>query len=250
MPADVLLVIPAFREQLRLPPYLRELLAMLSPARFTTEILVVDDGSPESDRQQLVSAMPTGTFGSCLVRAPLLVPENHGKGHSIQQGWRAGGEARWLGFLDADGATPASEVMRLLELATQTASDPLPCYWASRIRMLGKKTNRTQGRYLLGRIFANLASAYIGLPVYDTQCGFKLIPSVTYRKIEPLLQEARFCFDVELLLAVNHVGAEVHEVPVDWRDVPGGHVNAVWDGIAMLGRLPPIRARARNWPRV
>jgi len=246
MAVDVLLVIPAFREQLRLPPFLRELLAVLSTARFRTEILVVDDGSPALEQQQLVAALPTGIFGACEVRPPLLIPENHGKGHSILQGWRAG-DARWFGFVDADGATPVDEVMRLLDLATQTAAESPPCYWASRIRMLGRKTNRTQGRYLLGRIFANLASFYIKLPVYDTQCGFKLIPAGTYRKIAPLLHEARFCFDVELLLAVDHVGASVMEVPVDWRDVPGGHVNAIWDGISMLGRLPAIRARAQSW---
>jgi hypothetical protein len=116
--------------------------------------------------------------------------------------------------------------------------------------MLGRKTNRTLGRYLLGRLFANVASAMIGLPVYDTQCGLKLVPSVHYRKFAPLLKEERFCFDIELLLAAHHAAVSVMEIPIDWRDVPGGHVHALRDGLAMLWRLTVIRRRAKHWPRV
>jgi dolichyl-phosphate beta-glucosyltransferase len=49
----------------------------------------------------------------------------------------------------------------------------------------------------------------IKLPVYDTECGLKLVPAVYYRKIAPLLKEERFCFDIELLLAVQHAAAPV-----------------------------------------
>jgi glycosyltransferase involved in cell wall biosynthesis len=247
MAADVFLVIPAFREIHRLPPFLRELAAALSGAPFQTEILVVDDGSPRDEQERLAVAIQPGATGACRVLEPMRLEENHGKGHSIILGWQAGDDAAWLGFLDADGATPADEVVRLLTLATRSATPPPACLWASRIRMLGRRTNRTLGRYLLGRVFANLASQIIGLPVYDSQCGFKLVPRCHYDKVAPLLQEPRFCFDIELLLALHHVGATVVEIPIDWRDVPGGHVHTIRDGLAMLRRLPAIRRRAKSW---
>jgi dolichyl-phosphate beta-glucosyltransferase len=250
MAADVLLVIPAFREVRRLPPYLRDLLAVLSPARFTTEILIVEDGSPSGEQQELLSALSLGTVGACRVLEPVFLPENRGKGHTIIQGWRSGGPARWFGFVDADGAVPAYEVLRLLDLALHMDSTPPSCVWASRQAQTGKKIRRSLGRRLLGRLFAGFVSRSTGLRVYDPQCGFKLIPDFYYQKIAPLLQESRFCFDIELLLAVCHAGADIVEVPIDWRDVPGGQLHPLRDGMAMLSRLPAIRRRAKSWPSV
>jgi glycosyltransferase involved in cell wall biosynthesis len=251
MGADIFLVIPAFRELLRLPPYLKQLTATLASASFTTEILIVDDGSPADEQQRLLGALSIGTFGSCRVLDPLLLPANHGKGYVIIEGWRTGAasEARWFGFVDADGAIPDYEVLRVLEMALSNDKTQPPCLWASRVRLLGKDIHRTHGRHLLGRIFANLVSKMIDLPVYDTQCGFKLIPRCHHGKIVPLLAEARFCFDIELLLAARHAGAEVVEIPIDWHHVTGGQIHPIRDGIAMLGRLPAIQDRAKNWPR-
>jgi glycosyltransferase involved in cell wall biosynthesis len=250
MAADFFLVIPAFREAQRLPPFLGGLVKLLAAEKFSTEILIVDDGSPRAEQEALRDALQIGTFGKCRVLGTLFLPENKGKGHAIMEGWRFAEGAAWVGFVDADGGAPAEEVVRLLEWASTCPIQPPPCLWAARVRMLGRKTNRTQGRYLLGRLFANIASAMIGLPVYDTQCGFKLVPSVHYRKIAPLLKEKRFCFDIELLLALHHAAAPVMEIPIDWRDVPGGHVHALRDGLAMLLRLTVIRRRAWRWPRV
>jgi dolichyl-phosphate beta-glucosyltransferase len=250
MAADFFLVIPAFRETQRLPVFLDSLKTLLSAAKFSTEILIVDDGSPRAEQQELRAKLPIGRFKKLHVLEPLFFPENHGKGHAISEGWKRAEGAAWVGFVDADGGAPAEEVVRLLEWAAACPLRPPPCLWASRIRMLGRKTNRTQGRYLLGRLFANVASAMIKLPVYDTQCGLKLVPAVYYRKIAPLLEEKRFCFDIELLLAVHHAAAPIMEIPIDWRDVPGGHVHALRDGFAMLVRLLVIRRRAWGWPRV
>jgi dolichyl-phosphate beta-glucosyltransferase len=250
MGADFFLVIPAFREAQRLPVFLGGLTTLLAAAKFSTDVLIVDDGSPRAEQQELRAKLQIGTFGKCRVLEPLFFPENHGKGHAISEGWKRAEGAAWVGFVDADGGAPAEEVLRLLDWAAACPLQPPPCLWASRIRMLGRKTNRTQGRYLLGRLFANVASAMVKLPVYDTQCGLKLVPTVYYRKIAPLLKEKRFCFDIELLLAVRHAAAPVMEVPIDWRDVPGGHVHALRDGFAMLWRLAIIRRRAWRWPRV
>jgi glycosyltransferase involved in cell wall biosynthesis len=248
MATDFLLVVPAYRESARLPPYLRELVAVLAPAPFKTEILVVDDGSSPDEHQKLLHALTLGSFGSCHVAAPLLLPVNQGKGHAILHGWRSAREAAWFGFLDADGAIPSYEVLRLLDMARSLDAPHPPCLWASRIRLLGRKIDRTLTRHLLGRMFATLVSKAIDLPVYDTQCGFKLIPHSCYQKIAPLLEEPRFCFDIELLLAVCHAGSAVLEIPIDWRDVPGGQVHPIRDGIAMLSRLPAILDRAKKWP--
>ena len=250
MASDILLVIPAFYEARRLPAYLGELAATLSTAKFETEILIVDDGSSPDEQRSLLQALTPGKFGACRIVEPILLPENRGKGHAIIHGWRSGGDARFYCFVDADGAIPAREVLRLLDMATCDVSLNPPCLWASRMPKPGRTVNRNPWRHLLSRVFAHVVSAFIQTRVYDNQCGFKIIPRRCYGKIASLLQEARFCFDIELLLAVRHVGTTIVEVPIDWRDVEGGHVHAVRDGMAMLSRLQAIRSRAKSWPKM
>jgi dolichyl-phosphate beta-glucosyltransferase len=250
MASDILLVIPAYNEVHRLPVYLRELAATLAAAAWETEILIVDDGSSPDQQQELLQAVTLGTSGTCRIAEPILLGRNEGKGHAIIHGWEAGGDHRYFCFVDADGAVPADEVLRLLNMAVTNASSHAPCLWSSRKPKPGRTVNRNPWRHVLGRIFAGVINAILQTPVYDNQCGFKIIPRDCYRKIAPLLQEARFSFDIELLLAVRHAGTAIVEVPIDWRDVEGGQFHAFRDGMAMLRRLSSIRSRAKNWPKI
>ena len=42
--------------------------------------------------------------------------------------------------------------------------------------MRGKKLERSLMRHLTGRVFATLVGIMIDSEIYDSQCGFKLIP--------------------------------------------------------------------------
>ena len=81
------------------------------------------------------------------------------------------------------------------------------------------------------------------IPVYDSQCGFKLIRRKCYEAIRSELREKRFAFDVELLVALRHIGAKVIEVPIDWFDVPGSKVHFVRDTARMVAAIIGIRMR-------
>jgi glycosyltransferase involved in cell wall biosynthesis len=241
---QVLLVIPAYREAGRLPSYLRELSGVLSHGGFSTAILIVDDGSPIEEQQALRGLIEIGTIGSCEILQPLVLPENRGKGGAVLAGWRSGVKADWLAFVDADGALSAAEVLRVLRLAVSGQQQTVYC--ASRVGEQQRLVRRRWNRWLLGRAFAQVVRFMLNLGISDSQCGFKLLPAACFHLVDPQLQEQGYCFDLELLLALQRRDVRIVEVPVNWLDQPGGKVRPLRDGIRMLRQLCRLRKRFRQ----
>ena len=243
MTPDFWIVIPAYREAHRLPPYLRDLSRSLASAPFTVQIQVVDDGSPPADLAALKSALADSSLETPLLTPLKILPENSGKGAAIKAGWDLAPAATpWIVFLDADGAIPAYEVLRVLSTVFMNRT-PTRAYFGSRQRMLGRHIERNLTRHLAGRVFATCVGVFINPHIYDSQCGFKCIPHATYRLFRFKLREPRFIFDVELLILLLAQGVSIEEIPVDWTDIPGGKVRLLRDVPSMLLGLVRIRLR-------
>ena len=243
---DFLLVIPAYRESHRLPVYLGALASELASQQLSAAILVVDDGSGVEETAALLREIDPIVRTRDNVLEPLCLPNNLGKGGTILAGWKSGHSTRWLGFVDADGAIPAGEVVRIFKMALADA-DAQKCWFASRIRMLGRDVDRNLRRHLSGRAFASLVGLLIHPGVYDSQCGFKLISADAYAAIRKWVTEPRFAFDVELLAALIEAGFPIEEVPIHWHDVAGSKVSFVRDTINMFRCLLKIRAKREGW---
>jgi dolichyl-phosphate beta-glucosyltransferase len=230
------LVVPAYNEARRLPNYLPQLSATLRKTPHSWRITVVDDGSRESESTQM---------RECVQRAGPRVsfhrlPNNQGKGAAIYAGWDLDFESEWLALLDADGSIPPYEVVRVLGMLSSDGPDAFFC---SRCKILGRTVQRSWIRHVGGRLFATFVSTVTGIPVYDSQCGFKLVRRRCYQAIKGHLHEKRFAFDVELLVALTAAGATVIELPIDWFDVPGSKVHFVRDTVQMLGSIVRLRTR-------
>ncbi len=151
------------------------------------------------------------------------LPSNSGKGGAVYAGWDLDYHSDWVGLLDADGSIPPHEALRILSLLEQ--DDTPDAFFASRCKILGRTVHRSRTRHAGGRLFATLVAVSTGIPVYDSQCGFKLIRRKCYEAIRSHLREKRFAFDVELLIALRQSGARIIEVPIDWHDVPGSKLH-------------------------
>ena len=237
-----LLVIPAFEESARLPAFLENLASDLEAGSFSASILVVDDGSGPEERDAVARAVTDLATRHPSILPPLLLPKNQGKGGAILAGWSAGHTASWFGFVDADGATPAREVARVLRLVCESGS-PAECFFASRIRLLGRMVERKASRHLLGRVYATLVGCLIHPGVYDSQCGFKILSARAFAAIRDTISERRFAFDVDLIAALIDAGMTIEEVPIDWKDIPGSKVSFVKDTVKMFVSLLRIRAK-------
>jgi len=229
--ADVVLVVPCYNEASRL-----DLAAFrgfeMAPRRVA--FCFVNDGSRDRTLEVL-----QGLCRELPGRAAVLdLAGNSGKAEAVRQGMLAalGWGAKAVGFWDADLATPLAELKHFCDVLDERPE--VEVVIGSRVRLLGRRIERSALRHYLGRVFATGASLTLGLPVYDTQCGAKLL------RATPLARElfttpflTRWVFDVELLARYRRLVSEktpplerrLYELPlVQWTDVAGSKVRP-WD---------------------
>jgi len=155
------------------------------------------------------------------------MPNNSGKAEAVRCGILNAGQSNnysYLGYWDADLATPLSEITHLTQQLIFNSKDFV---MASRLKRLGATVERKASRHILGRIFSTFSSIILKLPVYDTQCGAKIFKA----ELLPLFEKkflTSWIFDVELLARYRNtyglgtVFKNVLEVPVNsWQEKTG-----------------------------
>lgn len=227
-------VVPAFNEALRLPPYLDDIIAYFEGRGDGYEVIVVDDGSTDGTAAHVHQV----SLSHPSVRV-LRLASNHGKGAAVRAGMLAA-HGQYRLFTDADGATPITELKRLESLLSAGADVAL----ASRtLRDAGVSVVARRHRVAAGYLF-NWLVARLGLPqVSDSQCGFKAFTAEAAVDVFSRLSTPGFGFDVEVLLLARASGYRLAETAVNWTHQPGSKVGVFKDGPRMLGQI--LRARWR-----
>ena len=227
-------VVPAFNEAVRLPPYLEQVVAFFDGRGEPYEVIVVDDGSTDATSATVEAAgrdHPTVQL--------LRLPVNRGKGAAVRAGMLAAQGDQRL-FTDADGATSIEELTRFepalaagadVVIGSRALADP-----AVSVRALAH-------RKLAGLVF-NIVVAHSGLDgIADSQCGFKCFRASVAEDLFGALKTRGFAFDVELLLRARQRGYRIVEVAINWADQPGSKVTVLRHGPGMLWQV--MRARWR-----
>jgi dolichyl-phosphate beta-glucosyltransferase len=228
-------VIPAFNEAQRLPPFLEKVVAYFEGRDEPYEVIVADDGSTDGT-PEIVEARQLGA-----VRVLRLQP-NAGKGAAVRAGMLAARGAYRL-FADADGATPIEELKRLEPMLVAGADVVI----GSRVLVdPGVSVTTRPHRVAAGRVF-NWLVARVGLhDIADSQCGFKAFTAPAASRLFGALSTRGFGFDVELLLRAKAAGCRIVEVPVNWADQAGSKVSVLRHGPGMLWQIMMARRRIRR----
>jgi dolichyl-phosphate beta-glucosyltransferase len=232
---EVSVVVPAYREQARLPESLRRLVPELEAAGVAVrEVLVVDDGSDDDTSGVATRAAATEP----RIRV-LRTPKNRGKGHAVRTGVLEA-RAPFVLVTDADLSTPPGDVVGLLAAARRG----FPVAIGSR-RVRGSRIVVPQPlhREAIGFVFAALRRLLVLPTVRDTQCGFKLFRADAAKALFSACREDRFVFDVEVLLLARTMRIPVAEVPVRWADDPRSQVAAVSASTSMAFGLLRLAGR-------
>jgi glycosyltransferase involved in cell wall biosynthesis len=168
-----------------------------------------------------------------------------GKGGVVSEAFRTS-HAEYVAFVDADGATPPDELLRLVDVCRHTGSD---IAIASRYHPASVlPVPRSRGRRLAGAGFATAVRHLFRLPYADTQCGAKVIRAEAARRITPLLSARDFVFDVDLLTTARQLGYRIAEVPTVWLDKDGSRVTTGRDSARMAASLGLLWLRSRVIP--
>jgi dolichyl-phosphate beta-glucosyltransferase len=218
------IVIPSYKESIRLPIFLSTLAHVLPKEM---NLIIVDDGSPKEDFQSLKDKI--APFLNEQIQL-LRYEKNRGKGGAIEFGLEHT-DAPWLGFLDADGSISATEVLYLWNFAKSQNNFDLVL--SSRIKLLGKTIDRTFKRHFFGRIFVTYMNFLFHVPVYDSQCGYKIFRKSLYESVKNQILNKRWLWDTELVILSYKSKFNCIEIPIDWQDIPGSKISLISDSIKM-----------------
>lgn len=232
---SVLLLIPAYNEEERIEPTLREYVTYFRAnysGRF--EILVVLNGC--RDNTLAVVRRVAAEFPEVQVED---FPAPIGKGGALIEGLRHAPKVDLIGYVDADGATPPAAFHALIG-HTAWADCVIGSRW-----LKGAVLHQAQPlfRRFTSRCFHALVELLFGMGIADTQCPAKIAHRHAIESIHDHLRIADLAFDVNLLCSLTHAGFKVLELPTEWTDKLGSKVTSSLFRSSAIMFLSTVRLR-------
>ena len=213
---SLLLLIPAYNEEQRIEPVLREYAQYFRrhyKGKF--QLVVVLNGCKDNTLgvvQRVAAEFPTVSA--------LDFPEPIGKGGALIEGLKLAPLADLIGYVDADGATAPKAFHDLVRRL-----DGVDCVIGSRW-LPGAILHQSQTwvRRFTSRVFHAIVQALLWMNIKDTQCPAKVMRRAAVEKIHSSLRIADLAFDVNLLYCLKREKLVVREVPTEWTDKIGSKV--------------------------
>ena len=224
MPKTII-VVPCFNEATRLQSRVFMDYAQHNPE---VSFLFVNDGSNDTTQQLLEHI--TEIYPQCHC---LHLQHNQGKAEAVRQGMLYGVQATncdYIGFWDADLATPLNEIEKF---ASILQSGDYDIVIGLRLARLGARIARKKSRHYLGRCFATITSQILHIPIYDSQCGAKMMRRVLVEKLFQEPFDTKWLFDVEIFARYlsfttkEDACKRICEYPLaEWHDIKGSRLKA------------------------
>jgi glycosyltransferase involved in cell wall biosynthesis len=230
---DLLLLIPAYNEEDRIEPVLRDY-AQFFRQNYTGrfQIVVVLNGCIDDT---------LGVVERVAVEYPeiraLNFPAPIGKGGALIEGLKLAPETDLIGYVDADGATSPQAFLDLVHCCGE-----VDCAIGSRW-LPGSVLHQAQSqqRRIFSRVFHWLVQLLFWMNIADTQCGAKVMRRAAVERIHSALRIADVAFDINLLYALKRNGFSILEVPTEWTDKIGSKIKLNKGALGIL--LSVLRLR-------
>jgi glycosyltransferase involved in cell wall biosynthesis len=211
------IVVPCFNEEKRLA------LGDFKNFSQRTQIgfIFVNDGSTDNTLKILNQNLNSSSNFKIV-----NLEQNVGKAEAIRLGIESiidTPEIEYIGFWDADLATPLVEIEKMLNYFQENSR--LALVMGSRIKKMGSHISRSHSRHILGRVFATTVSLMLNLPVYDTQCGAKIFKIDRVRDVFNERFISKWIFDVEIIFRLKKISNSMESIlehPLSqWTDIEG-----------------------------
>lgn len=231
------IIIPAYNEEKTIRGTLFEIAEYLKHKEFSSEVMVVDDGSNDSTAECARST--SGMFANFRL---LSYGGNRGKGYAVKSGMSAA-KGKYALFMDADNSTSISELDKFLPYFKEGYDVVIA---SRRLRESLVEEKQPFLRAKMGRFYILLSKISLGLDLSDFNCGFKIYNVNNAGFIFRLQRMDDWSFDVELLFLANKYGLKIKEVPVRWVHKSGSKVKPFSDAVKSFFSLVKIKMNDIN----
>jgi len=223
---SLLLLIPAYNEERRIEPVLREYARYFREHyRGKFQLVVVLNGCTD-DTIGVVRRV--GAEYSAV--GALEFPGAIGKGGALIEGLKLAPLADLIGYVDADGATPPHAFHDLVRHI-----GGVDCVIGSRwLPGAVLHVEQSGRRRLASRAFHFIVQVLFWMNIRDTQCGAKVMRREAVEKVHSSLRIADMAFDINLLYSLKRAGYRIREVPTEWTDKSGSKVTLGLTSLVMF----------------
>lgn len=227
-PLDLSLVIACYNEEVLLLDSVQQIVEVLDATRCSYEIIFIDDCSQDSTRSlidQLIEEHSDKAYWK------IFHEQNKGRGGTVTDGIRAA-QGTVVGFIDIDLETPARYIPSCVA-AIQAGCDVATGRRIYTFRL------RSIDRYILSKGYSRLVKWIYGLPLRDTETGFKFFNRKTILPILDQIQDQRWFWDTEIMVRSYLNGLKIIEIPTLFirRFDKQSTVNTLSDSIEYLIQL-------------
>ncbi len=185
-------LIPAYNEQNHIGQLLDDV------KKYADDILVVDDGSSDDTLAVVKKA------GVDYIEHKV----NKGKGASLSDGYRYVIDKNYdyVLVMDGDAQHSPDDIAGFIKTAEETSVDII----------LGNRMESTKDmpwlRFFTNRFMSWLISKIAGQPIYDSQCGFRLISIQVLKNVE--VESQNYDAESELLIKASRAGYKIASVGI------------------------------------
>ena len=223
---SLLLLIPAYNEERRIEPVLRDYGRYFQEHYQGKFQLVVVLNGCKDNTLGVVRRVATD-FPAI---SALEFPEAIGKGGALIEGLKLAPLADLIGYVDADGATPPHAFHDLVKHI-----GGVDCVIGSRwLPGAVLHVEQSGRRRFASRAFHLIVQALFWMNIRDTQCGAKVMRREAVEKVHSSLRIADMAFDINLLYSLKRAGYHTREVPTEWTDKIGSKVTLVGTSLVMF----------------
>lgn len=222
-------IIAAYNSHKELHVNLPVLINFLKSKNFTSEIIIVDDGSTDSGATEQLAKEH-----NCIYLKQI---KNQGKGAAIKRGMLAA-QGMFRIFTDADipyETTAIDTFLNYLDFKEfhMVVGDRtlLDSTYYSEIKPI---------RNWASKIFSFIVGRFVAGGMFDTQCGIKGFRSDIAIDIFSKSLINGFAFDVEIIYIALKRNYDIKRLPVKLRSQDGKSVNILKSSLFMLVDIPRI----------
>lgn len=228
------ILIPAYNEEDRIGPTLEEYMEYFG-AREGVRVVVVLNGCRDMTSDIVKSYQ--GKHGNLEL---VDIPQPVGKGGALIEGMRRCCDYDLISYVDADGATSARALDKLIEQLDEDTDVVIGSRW---MRGAVLHQSQTWSRKVASRVFHLIVELLFRMRIVDTQCPAKVARGHVIRRILPQLSVADLAFDVNFLYSAHREGFRIREYATEWTDKDGSTVtrNLVRSSLVMF--LSVVRLR-------